>query len=124
MLGQLGGEQDSFVVDERTHSLMFMGDELDTHEVEESCALLDTESPVSTDPAEGFSLSVPSLGPIPLAFDFFLLIKTVTQSYTVFEQQAHQLAEELKKSKSPSEAQRTELQLAVRKSLQRTLESQ
>ena len=45
-----------------------MGDELDTREVEESCALLDTESPVSTDLAKGFSLSVPALGPIPTLF--------------------------------------------------------
>ena len=103
-------------VDERTNSLLFLADDQKACELEVSYTLLDSESQVSTDPAKGFSLSVPALGPVPLAFDFSDSIETLKQQYNELETQAHQLADKLKQSTSLSEAERTELQLAVRKS--------
>ena len=72
----------------------------------------------------GLSISVPALGPQPLAFDFSIGIargeslESLKQRYNELEQQAHQLADKLKQSNSPSESERTELKTAVRKSFE------
>lgn len=121
---QLAGDTAGIAVDERTNSLVFLADDERTRELEESYTLLDAETPRAADAGKGFSLSVPALGPTPLAFDFSNgieredSVESLKQRYGELEQQAHQLADKLKRSTSLSETQRTELQLAVRKSFE------
>ncbi|MFM2219961.1 MAG: hypothetical protein RL240_4279 [Planctomycetota bacterium] len=129
ILQQLAGPTDhiglKIAVDERTNSLVFQPeDDRQARYFEETCTLLDAETPAPGDPGKGLSISVPALGPQPLAFDFAFGIargeslESLKQRYNELEQQTHQLADKLKQSKSPSEPERAELTTAVRKSFE------
>ena len=133
ILQQLAGPTDhiglKIAVDERTNSFVFQpDDDRQARELEETCVLLDTETPSPSVTGNGISISVPALGPTPQqknqAFSFSMgferseSIETLKQRYKQIEQQAHQLADKLNKSTSLSDSQRTELQLAVRKSFE------
>ncbi len=121
------GQLDGIAVDERTNSLIVMEHQTNTSELEEACKFLDTE------PAVNLPVKAPSpYGPKPVAgsppqaqtFNFSIgfergeSIETFKQRYHDLEQQAHQLADKLKQSKSLSESDRIELQQAVRKSFE------
>ncbi len=129
ILQQLAGQTDhiglKIAVDERTNSLVFQpDDDRQTREFEETCALLDTETPSSSVSTNGVSIAVPALGPKPLTFDFSIgiasdnSIETLKKRYNELEQQTHQLADKLKQSTALSESDRRELQAAVRQSFE------
>lgn len=133
ILQQLAGPTDhiglKIAIDERTNSFVFQpDDDRQARELEETCVLLDTETPSPSVTGNGISISVPALGPTPqqksqvfsfsMGFERSESIETLKQRYKQIEQQAHQLADKLNKSTSLSDSQRTELQLAVRKSFE------
>jgi hypothetical protein len=125
---------EGFVVDEQTNSVIWKvsrdGDEWESRNWEESLLTLDGESstskaqktpspyrPTDDNRSDGVSLSFQTLT-ISLEVDRSNTVESLKQGYNKLEQQAHQLADKLKQSKSPSEAERTELQAAVRKSFE------
>lgn len=129
ILQQLAGPTDhiglKIAVDERTNSLVFQPeDDRQSRYFEETCTSLDAETPTPGDIGKGLSISVPALGPQPLTFDFSFGIargeslESLKQRYNELEQQAHQLADKLKQSKSPSESELGVLKAAVRKSFE------
>ncbi len=134
ILGELTGSNDDnmegFVVDERTNSVIWkVRDEWESRHWEETLSTLDGESPVSTSKLEktpspyrqteirsdGVSLSFQTIT-FSMEADRSNTVESLKQRYNELEQQTHQLANKLKQSQSLSEAQRTELQLAVRNS--------
>ena len=124
---QLAGEENlhSVAVDERTNSIIYLADDPKAREIEEFYILLDAAPQAPVVAGSGVSISVPALGPKPLAFDFsfgFLRdgesVETLRSRYNELEQQAHQLAGKIKQSKSLSESERSELKAAVRKSFE------
>ncbi|MFO1064977.1 MAG: hypothetical protein U0892_14025 [Pirellulales bacterium] len=119
-------EVEGFAVDERTNSIVFIADPTEAREFESAFSLLDSESqePIgAADRGSAVGISTPSS---PLAHsrafsfnaDFSRDEPTekLKQAYNEAEQNAHQLADKLKLSTSPSESERKELQAAVRKS--------
>ncbi len=135
ILQQLAGPTDhiglKIAVDERTNSLVFQpDDDRQSREFEETCTLLDADTPTPGDTGNGVSISVPALGPTPqqqsqvftfsMGFERSESIETLKKQYNELEQQTHQIADKLKqiRSKSPSEPERTELKTAVRKSFE------
>ncbi len=84
LLHKLSSETDpvGFAVDERTNSFIFqLDDDQQARVFEELCTLLDAETPAPGDTGKGLSVSVPALGPQPLAFDFsFGIARRITQA--------------------------------------------
>ncbi len=122
---------EGFAVDERTNSVIWkVKDEWESRHWEETLLTLDGESsaskpqktpspyrPTDDDRAEGSSLSFQTLT-ISMEFDPSSTVESLKQRYNELEQQAHQLADKLRQSKSPRESERSELHAAVRKSFE------
>lgn len=131
ILQQLTGEASICgAVDERTNSLIFVGD--DDVEAQQFVAFFKMLDSKSVEPSvgddmrvsvgEGIRINVPALGPNPVALDFAIGPKgnreSLQDQYSSLEQQAHQLADQIKQSKSSSESDKRKLQAAVRKSFE------
>ena len=126
LAGSTNDNRPGIVVDNRSNSIFFKVDLVnDARRLEELSELLDTEPPVNPPVKAPFPYRPTPASGSPQRDQTFTFsmglergesIETLKQHYNDLEQHAHQLAEKLKQSKSPSEAERTELQLAVRKS--------
>ena len=123
-------DMEGFVVDERTNSVIWkVRDEWEARNWEEMCAALDAESPGSASkmqetpspyrptPASGSPRPTQTFT-FSMGFERGESVESLKQRYRKLEQKAHQLADKLKNSKSPSESERSELQAAVRKSFE------
>ncbi len=130
ILQQLEGTNTGIVVDERTNSLIFMGDDVDARYAEETWALLDSEPTSPMEAVPGVSPSVPgqvSSSPstqpgqtfsFSIDFEPGNSIETLKRRYNDLEKQSHLLAGKFKDSMSLSETQLTDLHLAVRESFE------
>lgn len=116
-----------FAVDERTNSVIWkVKDEWESRHWEETLLTLDGESSASkiqsapSPYAPPASVSAQPTQTFAFSIDFARgeSLESLKQRYNELEQQAHQLADKLKQSKSPSESELGVLKAAVRKSFE------
>ena len=132
---------EGFAVDERTNSVIWkVKDEWESQHWEETLLTMDGESSTGRIQSAPSPYAQPASMPTPIdfaptpnsqvsaqetqTFTFSMgfergeSVESLKQRYNELEQKAHQLADKLKQSKSPSESERTELKTAVRKSFE------